>query len=133
MSEQASRTDFKFALLNLIEETEIFASYADKLQSWGPNFTRAAEFDTLYNASCKSINDGLRDIGGFDATIDASDTTPELHVKLVEWHGKHPVEPDKYRWLGMLGAARVPLEVTLGREAVEELRQKLLLEAITDV
>jgi hypothetical protein len=133
MSEKGPQLGIKFALLNLIEETDKFARAIEKLQTWhGPEFAKKSGFAKLYDDSCESINEGLRQIGGLDATVDATDTTPELLIKLVEWRGKHPDEPDRYKWLGVY-AARMQVEVTLGPEAIQEMREKLLIEAITEV
>jgi hypothetical protein len=131
MSENSSQLNFKFALLHLIEETDEFARKIVLLQRWhGPEFAQKSGFAALYDASRDSINGGLQRIGGLEATIDATDVMPELQIKLIEWRGKHPDESDRYQWLGMY-AARFPLEVTLGPEAIQEMREKLLVEALS--
>lgn len=132
MSERSPQLSFKFALLHLIEETDRFARETKTLKDWfGADFAEKSGFAKLYDDSCRSINEGLQQIGGFEVTIDATETNPELLIKLIEWRGKHPDAPDRYKWLGYHVASQHRVDVTLGAEAIQEIREKLLVEAVS--
>jgi hypothetical protein len=141
MSETVTPLTYKLSLLHLVEETSHFAGTMDLLSGWhGTDFAQKSGFLALYEASRESISDGLKQIGGLKATIDATDDTPVFEVLLTDWGGRDPDDPSKHLWIGvplqnntenrhaLRGSNGHLIGIQLGPEAIAEIREKLLTD-----
>lgn len=97
MSETAPEVAAKLSLLNFIEETALFNRQIEALKHW-PHFEGQIreQFEKWSNESADSINDGLRQLGGFTLALESP--FPQTII-LTEWKGQDPTDPQKHKWL----------------------------------
>lgn len=97
MAEVPTELSAKLSLLTLIEATAKFNRQIEALKHW-PHFTGPVreQFEEWSSESTDSINDGLRQLGGFALSIEVP--VPQTLI-LTRWKGEDPKNPSKHTWV----------------------------------